>query len=46
MVSSSVEGIRRILKSACKPVAMPPKFKKRLRRLLMREVKVGGAGKG
>jgi len=43
MVSSSVEDIRRILKSACKPVAMPPEFKKRLLERLMREVK--GLGK-
>jgi len=38
-----VEEIRRLIKSVCKPVAMPPKFKKRLLERLMREVK--GLGK-
>ena len=40
------EKIRRLVKSACKPVAMPREFKKRLLERLMREVEVGGAGKG
>lgn len=40
---SSVEEIRRLVKSACKPVATPPEFKKRLLERLMREAK--GLGK-
>jgi len=39
----SEDEIRRLTKSVCKPVAMPPKFKKRLLEYLMREVK--GLGK-
>ena len=42
----SVDEIRRLVKSACKPVAMLPEFRKRLLRLLMRQVEVGGAAKG
>ena len=37
------DEIRRLVKSVCKPVAMPPEFKKRLLKRLMREV--GGAVK-
>jgi len=37
------DEIRRLVKSACKPVAAPPEFKKRLLERLMREVK--GLGK-
>jgi len=37
------DDIRRLVKSVCKPVAMPPKFKRRLLERLMREVK--GLGK-
>jgi len=36
-MSISVEDIKRLLKSACKPVAMPPEFKKRLLDRLIRE---------
>jgi len=39
-VSISVEEIRRLLKSVCKPVAMPPEFKKRLlERLVLEAIK-------
>jgi len=37
------DEIRRLVKSAYKPVAMPPEFKKRLLKRLMREAK--GLGK-
>ena len=40
------DDIRRLVKSVCKPVAMPREFKKRLLERLMREVEVGGAAKG
>ncbi len=41
----SLEDIRRLVKSGCKPVAASRAFRKRLREFLMREVEVGGAGK-
>lgn len=37
--AGGVEAIRRLLKSVCKPVVMPPEFKKRLFDRLMREAK-------
>jgi len=39
------DDIRRLVKSVCKPVAMPREFRKRLLRLLMRQVEVGGVAK-
>ncbi len=39
------DEIRRLVKSVCKPVAMPPGFRKRLLERLMREVEVGAKGK-
>ena len=35
------DEIRRLIKSVCKPVAMPPEFKRRLLEYLMREVAEG-----
>ena len=35
------DEIRRLIKSVCKPVAMPSEFKKRLLERLMREVAEG-----
>ena len=37
----SVEDVRRLVKSVCKPVTASRAFRKRLRELLMREVEVG-----
>jgi len=37
----SVEDIRRLVKSVCKPVVASRAFRKRLRELLMHEVEVG-----
>ena len=40
--ASGVEDIRKLLKSVCKPVVMPPEFKKQLLERLMHEAKKKG----
>ena len=44
--AGGVEDVRRLLKSVCKPVVMPPEFKKRLFDRLMREAKSGRQKEG
>ena len=39
----SEDEMRRLVKSVCKPVVMPPEFKKRLLECLMREAAEGKA---
>jgi len=40
------KGLKRLLKSVCKPVPAPPEFKKRLLERLLREVEVRKIKKG